>query len=61
MAGLLNNLGHLQVKLKRLELALSAFQSAARIFEEIGDRQAAAWQQGNCGSVCGIETSTTAP
>jgi len=52
MAGLLNNLGHLQVKLKRLDLALGAFQSAARVFEEIGDRVNAAWQEGNCGSVC---------
>jgi tetratricopeptide (TPR) repeat protein len=50
-AALLNNLGHVEVSLRRFDDALHRFQEAARLCEQLGDRTALAWQLGNVGSV----------
>jgi tetratricopeptide (TPR) repeat protein len=50
-AALLNNLGHVQVSLRRFHEAADSFTEAASLYELLGDRTAAAWQMGNVGSV----------
>jgi tetratricopeptide (TPR) repeat protein len=51
-AGLFNNTGLVQIRLRRFEDASLSFLAAARGYREQGDLLAAARQMGNAGSAC---------
>src|SRR4030042_5923713 len=50
-SGLLNNMGHVQVALSRLDDALATFQQAVQVCARLNDREGVGWQLGNVGSV----------
>jgi len=51
-AGVLNNMGMVQVRLGRFQDARASFRMAAVAYRETGDPVSAAWQMGNAGSAC---------
>ena len=50
-ARLHNNLGHIQVRLKRYDDALSSFRKTAEMYDQLGDKILLGEQLGNIGSV----------
>lgn len=46
------NIGHVLVRLQRYHEAISAFENARDLFRQLGERNEAAEQIANCGSVC---------
>ncbi len=51
-ARILGNMGHILVRLQRHAEAMAAFGEAYDIFTRLGERNEAAEQAANCGSVC---------